>query len=225
MRIGILVCGRPPDEVVKTTGHFDQMFRDLLADRDLSFAVYDVENLDFPSDMHAQEGWLITGSKHGAYEDHEFIPRLEQFIRDCSDARVPMVGICFGHQIMAQALGGRVEKFSGGWNVGRKAYDFENMGKVHLTAWHQDQVVALPPGAQVIGSSAACAAAGLAYGDWGLSFQPHPEILGNTVKSYVTAQAGKVPQPLLDRALAEADKPTDHDAFADRIAAFFHQQR
>ena len=67
----------------------------------------------FPEGIHDADGWLITGSRHGAYEDHPWIPPLEEFIRDAYAAQVPLVGICFGHQIIAQAMGGKVEKYQG----------------------------------------------------------------------------------------------------------------
>lgn len=223
MRIGILVCGSPPDEVVRTAGQFDQMFRDLLAGRGLRFVSHDVEHMDFPGSVHDAEGWLITGSRHGVYEDHAFIPPLESFLRRAHDARVPMVGICFGHQIMAQALGGRVGKFDGGWVVGRQSYDVAGLGQRHLTAWHQDQVLDPPPGAQVIATGASCRYAGLRYGDHGLSLQPHPEILGDTVKAYVAANSGTLPPALLGSALAGADLPTDHADMAGLMAACFQR--
>lgn len=97
-----------------------------------------------PPRSHDADGWLITGSRHGAYEDHAFIPPLEGFIRDAYGAAVPMVSICFGHQIIAQALGGKVEKFNGGWSVGAQDYDFGDE-KLTLNAWHQDQATRSVP--------------------------------------------------------------------------------
>ena len=78
-----------------------------------------------------------------------FIPPLEDFIRDAYAADVPLVGICFGHQIIAQALGGKVEKFKDGWAVGRTTYDWQGED-VALNAWHQDQVVTRPATLQVV---------------------------------------------------------------------------
>src|SRR5690606_32956787 len=114
---------------------------------------------------HEAEGWLLTGSRHGVYDGLPFIAPLEAFVRDAYAAGVPLVGVCFGHQLIAQALGGRVEKFDGGWAVGRHSYAFEGVGEVALNAWHQDQVIEAPAGARQVASSEFCKNAALVYGD------------------------------------------------------------
>ena len=106
MRIGILQCGQSPAQLKRDLGDYPDMFVRLLAGREFDFTTWHVEGMEFPQDIHDADGWLLTGSRHGAYEDHAFIPPLEDFIRRAHDAGVPMVGICFGHQIIAQALGG-----------------------------------------------------------------------------------------------------------------------
>jgi len=102
MKIGILQTGHAPDEVQDQLGDYDAMFGRLLADEGFVFETFNVVDMAFPQSVTACDGWLVTGSKHGAYEDHAFIPPLEVFIRAARDNDVPMVGICFGHQIIAQ---------------------------------------------------------------------------------------------------------------------------
>ena len=118
MKIGILIVGHPPQEL-SHNGRYDAYFIRLLDDADFTYQAWSVLDGEMPADVHDAQGWLITGSRHGAYEPHPWIPPLEQFIRDCYAAHVPMIGVCFGHQIIAQAMGGKVEKFAGGWSVGR----------------------------------------------------------------------------------------------------------
>ena len=140
MLIGILQCGHAPDEVRAQHGDFDAMFANLFQSYDFTFQTWNVVDGDFPTTIDAADGWLISGSKHGAYEDHAFIPPLSDLIREIYASARPMVGICFGHQIIAQALGGHVKKFEGGWAIGRHDYSFNGHGSVTLNAWHQDQV-------------------------------------------------------------------------------------
>ena len=222
MRIGILKCGQSPEILRGDLGDYDSMFERLLAGRGFDFSSYHVEEMEFPEDIHAADGWLLTGSRHGAYEDHPFIPPLEDFIRKAYAEHVPMVGICFGHQIIAQALGGKVEKFNGGWSVGAQDYDFGDE-KLTLNAWHQDQVVTRPDGAEVAATSGFCENAALIYPGRAFTVQAHPEFSDGFVQGLMDTRArGIVPDALLDVANARMGGKRDNDVLASRIAAFFH---
>lgn len=226
MRIGILECGHTMPEVAERHGDFPDMFRRLLDGHGFRFQAYDVEHMVFPDHVTEQDGWLLTGSKHGAYEDHAFIPPLEDFIREAYAAEIPMVGICFGHQIIAQALGGHVEKFEGGWALGRTAYQIEGE-TLHLNAWHQDQVTRLPEVAEVVGQNAFCENAALLYGKRAFTVQPHPEFKGPLIAEYARLRRGTAdyPDELMDRATALSNQPDDNARLAERIAGFFLQAR
>ncbi len=223
MLIGILQCGHFPAAEGFTDRTYTDLYSGLLAGRGLSLMTWSVVDMEFPGTIHDAEGWLISGSKHGAYEDHPFIPPLETFIRDSYAADVPLVGICFGHQIMAQALGGKVEKNSGGWSVGRTSYDFSGEA-LQLKAWHQDQVIEPPSEAKTIASSAHCRHAALAYKGRAFSVQPHPEFDREAIDLLLQARApGVVPADLIEAASADNDKELANDAIADRIATFFKE--
>ena len=225
MRIGILQCGQSPAQLKRDLGDYPDMFVRLLAGRGFEFTTWHVEGMEFPQDIHDADGWLLTGSRHGAYEHHAFIPPLEDFIRRVHDAGVPMVGICFGHQIIAQALGGTVVKHPGGWAVGAQDYDFGGR-PVTLNAWHQDQVVALPPGAQVAGRNAFCENAALIYGDRAFTVQAHPEFGDDFIQGLMDTRAkGVVPDDLLAGAAARMGQADGASLLADRIEAFFKQPR
>ncbi|MGA0616946.1 type 1 glutamine amidotransferase [Paracoccus sp. KR1-242] len=225
MRIGILKCGQSPELLRGELGDYDTMFEQLLDGRGFEFTSYHVENMQFPASVHDADGWLLTGSRHGAYEDHPFIRPLEAFIRDAYAAHVPMVGICFGHQIIAQALGGKVEKFGGGWSVGAQDYDFGGE-PVTLNAWHQDQVVTRPEGAQVAATNGFCENAALVYDDRAFTVQAHPEFPDAFIQGLIETRAkGVVPEPLLDRARARMGGPRQSSVMADRIETFFKAPR
>jgi GMP synthase-like glutamine amidotransferase len=156
MKIGILQTGHAVDALLPVHGDYDAFFRRLLDGHGFDFATYRVVDGEFPGSIRDADGWLITGSRHGAYDDLPWIAPLEDFIRDAYAADVPMAGICFGHQIMAQALGGKVEKHGDGWIVGRTPYRFADGRELQLNAWHQDQVVTVPPDATVTARSPGC---------------------------------------------------------------------
>ncbi len=220
MKVGILQTGHAPEQVLGSLGDYDHMFTRLLEPRGFECQNWAVVDGEFPNGPDAADGWLVTGSKHGAYEDHDWIPPLEDLIRSIKDSGRPMVGICFGHQIIAQALGGQVVKYDGGWAIGRHTYTY-NGREIAVNAWHQDQVVALPPGAQVSASSDFCANAGLVYGDQIWTIQPHPEFGPEMVEALATHRApGVVAPDRIEQALQDLNKPTDRMEIMDDIAAF-----
>lgn len=225
MLIGILQTGQAPDALKPEAGDYPDMFRDLLAGHGFTFRTWHVEAMDFPDSVKDADGWLITGSRHGAYEDHPFIAPLEGFIRDAYAAGVPLVGICFGHQIIAQAMGGKVEKYAGGWAVGAQDYDFGGE-TVTLNAWHRDQVVSVPDAARVVATNDFCANAALVYDDRAFTVQAHPEFRPGFVDGLMrTRGPGLVPDDLMAAARARLDGPVDAPSLAGRIAAFFKMPR
>ncbi len=209
MKIGILETGRPP-EGLEQHGTYAQMFERLLGP-DLDYAVYPVIDDVFPETVDEVDGWLVTGSRFGVYDEAPWIRRLEAFLRQVVAARVPVVGICFGHQILASALGARVEKAEAGWGVGPHAYELVERPawldgaaeRFTLNAMHQDQVLSLPPGARLVARSAFCPFAALAYGDHAISFQAHPEFDNAYERDLVALRRGRViPAEVADPALA-----------------------
>lgn len=223
MKIGILQCGHPTDEIKARHGDYAQMFQRLLAGNGFDFAVWNVVDLDFPTSVTEADGWLLTGSKHGVYEPHAFIPPLEELVRNAYAAEIPLVGICFGHQLIAQALGGRVEKFRGGWSVGRTDYDFEGVGSVALNAWHQDQVIERPKDAVCIAKNGFCENAALVYGSRALTVQAHPEFTNDIIADMIRLRRGfgLMPDELLDAAAGRLGTMPDSAPLARRIADFF----
>ncbi|NUB44114.1 type 1 glutamine amidotransferase [Fertoebacter nigrum] len=225
MLIGILQTGLAPDSLSGAMGDYPDMFARLLDGQGFTFRTWRVVEMEFPADVAECDGWLLTGSRHGAYEDLPFIPPLEDFIRRAYAARVPLVGVCFGHQIIAQALGGKVEKYKGGWSVGPTDYDFDGT-MLTLNAWHQDQVTVAPPQARVIASSDFCANAALVYDDRAYTVQAHPEFQDAFVDGLMkTRGKGLVPEQVLADAGARLGTPVHDQTIAARIAAFFKQPR
>ena len=180
MRIAILETGEPPGDLEQRFGDYPQMFEALLSGGDRTFQAYDIQKGDYPA-PDTFDALVVTGSPAGAYDPLPWIAPLEDFLR--ANDQVPMVGICFGHQIMAQAFGGKVVKSDKGFGVGLHHYDvasreswMDDVDAFAIPASHQDQVVELPPQSHVVARSAFTPIAALAYdGRPAISFQGHPE--------------------------------------------------
>ncbi len=222
MKIGILQTGHCPDDLRAKYGNYDAFFMRFLGGNGFEFDTYPVLDGLFPDGVDDADGWIITGSKFGAYEDHAWISLLEDFLRAAYASAVPIVGICFGHQILAQALGGKVEKFNGGWSVGVESYDLDGYRDgANLIAWHQDQVTELPAEASVVGSSAFCRYAALAYGNRAYTIQPHPEFDADFVVDLLEARGGILPKDIADKALDSLTIETSSKRVAVKIVEFF----
>jgi GMP synthase-like glutamine amidotransferase len=238
MKLGILETGDVVPELKARHGDYPAMFRALLGavEPKLEFATVSVVSGAMPAAPGQADAWLVTGSRHGVYDGLPWIEPLKGFLRDCIDARVPVVGICFGHQILAEALGGRAVKSDRGWGLGVQEYDVVPGAPAWLgalpehfamRALHQDQVVELPPNAHVLAHSAHCDFAAVAYGDperpEAISLQPHPEFGPEFMDELLALRAGTTfATELADEARASLVRPVANEAWARAIVGYLH---
>jgi GMP synthase-like glutamine amidotransferase len=223
MKIAILETGRPPGALADEFGDYPSMFERMLGS-DFGIERFNVEGGELPGDPAAYHAFLITGSPAGVYEPLSWIAPLCEFIRDAKDSR--MVGICFGHQVMSQALGGRVEKSEKGWGAGLHHYSIvrrepwmDGEERIAVPASHQDQVVVQPPNTEVVAESSFTRFAGLAWTDRpAISFQFHPEFSPAFAKALIEKRYDIVPNP--DAAIASLDAPNDNARVAGWIRRF-----
>ncbi len=217
-RLGILICGHSPDAVVDAFGRYDKAFAKLLGPNTYEYKPYFPVDNEFPASVEEADAWLLTGSKHGVYDDLPWIAPLEAFVREIYAAHLPMVGICFGHQLMAQALGGQVEKYSGGWIAGTQCYQFNDntsLNNVVLNAWHQDQITKKPENARVLASSDECQYAVLEYRSNTVSLQPHPEFDNDYLQLLLKHRGESLPQPIRQFAQDALGQDLQQKAIAD----------
>jgi GMP synthase-like glutamine amidotransferase len=221
MKLAILETGRPPGDLAAIHGDYPAMFRNLLR---LEATSFDVEAGHLPADPADYDAYLVTGSPAGVYEPLPWIAPLSAFIRAARGQK--LVGICFGHQLMAQALGGQVEKSAKGWGAGLHRYAIpvrklwmDEALRVAVPASHQDQVVIQPPDTEVIAASPFTPFAGLAWRDRpAISFQFHPEFSPAFAKALIAERYDRVPDP--ETAIASLDAPNDNARVGGWIRRF-----
>jgi GMP synthase-like glutamine amidotransferase len=228
MKIGILAAGRPPRALIPEHGDYTAMFERLLAGRGYAFASYDVPAGDYPAQPEDCDGYVVTGAAAGVYDGDPWIADLLRFLR-AAKGRAKLVGICFGHQALAQALGGQVVKSPKGWGIGLHTYGvsahrpwMDAGGAFSLSASHQDQVVELPPDARVVAGSDFCQMGTLAWDDgMAISCQLHPEFQPAYSAALIDGRRGqRFPEEQAAAAIESLKGPDDHARFAGWIARF-----
>jgi len=224
MKVAVLETGRPPGNLADEFGHYPAMFRQLLGSG-FEIESFDVQAGKLPPTA-AHHVYMITGSPAGVYDPLPWIEPLKRFIREADHAK--MVGICFGHQVMAEALGGHVEKSEKGWGAGLHRYTvirsepwIDAAGTIAIPASHQDQVILQPPNTNVVAASDFTPLAALAWTDRpAISFQFHPEFSPAFAKALIEKRYDAVPNP--DATIASLDAPNDNAVVAGWIRNFLN---
>ncbi|MGA0601669.1 glutamine amidotransferase-related protein [Caulobacter sp. KR2-114] len=228
MKIGILAAGRPPSALIPEFGDYPSMFRSLLAAGGHDWATYDVQAGGYPGALAECEAYIVTGSSSGVYDPDPWIGELRGFLR-AARGQVPLVGVCFGHQIIADAFGGVVIKSPKGWGIGlhhhalrQGAAWLDDVPDYALAASHQDQVVEAPPGATVLAGSDFCPFGMLDYaGDRAMSLQLHPEFDPGYAGALIEGRRGvRFPEAQADAAIDSLKAPNDNARVARWIEAF-----
>jgi len=183
--VGVLEMQDERPDSVARFGDRTSWFRHLFSgEGDLIFEKHPVLHPAAVPNIRDRDAWIISGSRFSVYEDISWLQPMREFICYAVAQSVPLIGICFGHQLMAQAMGGVVEKSPKGLGIGVHEYRldvaarelFGNLTTYRIMAAHQDQVITMPPQAVLVASSCFCVHAALAYGAHALSLQGHPEM-------------------------------------------------
>ena len=233
MHIAILEAGRTNPDMPAEFHDYPDMFETLFADQpnraDFCFSIVPVIDDVFPQSVDDYDGYLVTGSAYGVYDDAYFIPRLMAFIRKIFAAGKPLVGICFGHQIVAHALGGHAAKFDDGWGIGTMlikmvgAVDWipSDIDQIDIIHVHQDQVMTLPPDAVRLAQSDFCKNAAFAIGKQVFTIQGHPEFTPAYTNALIDIREDKIGKARAAKARISLQKPHDGHRVGGWILDFF----
>ena len=232
--IGILQTGRTNPELKPAQPDYPSLFEDLLVHSDtahpLKLTAIPVLDGVFPEHIDAYDGYIITGSKFGVYEDHDWLPPLMDFINRCDAAEKKMVGICFGHQAIAKALGAEVVKSTKGWGAGVKEMrisakaDFMQpaLAALNLIYMHQDQVQNLPEGATKLTGNDFCPIAGMVKGTHIFTLQGHPEFTQSYTTPLYQLRANDMAEGQAINAIKSLNNNQDGRIVAQWIGRFFY---
>ncbi|MFC1602541.1 gamma-glutamyl-gamma-aminobutyrate hydrolase family protein [Pseudomonadota bacterium] len=232
MKIGLLnayICDPDPKSYQYT---YAPMFRQFFSEHISTTWIlteYRITQDKWPKTIDECDGWIICGSPKSVYDEDDWIAKLITFAKNCHQHKKPLVGICFGHQLIAQALGGEVNKSDKGWGVGVRNFDMlgykpwmpEAKKECRLLFSHQDQVETLPPSAELLASDPFCPHQIFTIDEHILSIQGHPEFTTTYMRDRLESRRTVIGENRYQAACATLTKPTDSALFGSWIHAFF----
>jgi GMP synthase-like glutamine amidotransferase len=234
LHIGLLLC-HTLEPILSNVGELDYpaIFREhfLAIDSNISFTDFNVYKGELPDSVDQCDVWLVNGSPAGAYEDIEWIHQLSGFIKQLDAAKKPTFGICFGHQLMAQVLGGKVELSNKGWGLGishntvvaNTQFMQPRATNIDVMVFHQDQVVQLPEGSQVLVTSDFCPNYMVHYNNHMLSIQGHPEFNTQMIEGILAGESYDDSPAIRAQGMANSAGRPDSQLLFQWIVNFYRQ--
>ena len=210
-------------------GDYPELFASLLEPHSIDLVRYDLDEGRFPDSVNECDGWLCSPSRMSTYDPVDWLADAEQLLREIIAVETPYVGICFGHQLLAQALGGLVEKSPAGWGVGVRDFNVVQhrswmdpaRDEIALIGSHQDQVVRLPADAELLFSADYCPNGGFAIGERAWTIQVHPEFIPDLADHLLAGRIDLIGAEKVSKARATLNRPLDRHVVASWIARFF----
>lgn len=210
-------------------GDYPELFGALLRDAGVELVRYDLDADRFPGSATECDGWLVSPSRCSVTDAHPWIASAQDLLRELIERERPYVGICFGHQLAAQAFGAAVRRADDGWQVGVHEYEVTQTrpwmdptaSTLALIASHEDQVQSVPADAELLLRAAGCPIAGLTFGDRAWTVQPHPEFVADLADHLLEQRTALIGPDKVAAARASLVRPTDSAVVAAWIARFF----
>jgi len=229
-RIGLLLVGHIDAGSLHVGGDYPELYQQLLGDKGIELTTYRCDEGQMPDSLSEQDGWMCSPSRLSVYDDHAWLRDVESLLRDMVAQEAPYVGICFGHQLMAQALGATVRKADYGWGIGAKTYEIvepqtwmDSTDNVVLAASHQDQVQELPSDARLLARADYCPIGGMVIGERAWTLQVHPEFSPALADSLLATRLALFGEEKAEAARRTLSSGLQQQRIAGWISTFFHQ--
>ncbi|MEO6282148.1 MAG: amidotransferase [Dyadobacter sp.] len=230
MKVGLLECDHVRSELLNIAGDYREMFPALFSAvaPEWEFTFYDVCNGHFPSSVNECDVYICTGSKSSVYDEDDWIFRLKDFLKQIYQSKKVYLGVCFGHQMLAEALGGKVEKSDVGWCVGVHTFQMLQHRKwmvpalpaVNLLMMCQDQVMKLPPDSTLLASTPDCPVAMFSVGERMVGVQAHPEFPKKYDQALMELRVERIGATKVALGIASLELPTHEIVMAEWLKNF-----
>ncbi|GJM35732.1 MAG: GMP synthase [Saprospiraceae bacterium] len=227
MKIGLLECDHVAESFQHIGGDYRDMFQRLLPG--VEFVFYDLCNHHFPNSVEDCDAYVVTGSKYSVYDDIDWIYRLKDLVRDIYHHQKYYIGVCFGHQMLAEALGGKVHKSESGWCVGAHQFQLLHQApwmhpfkdQLNLLMSCQDQVQQMPENSKLLAQSSDCPVAMFQVGKKMMGIQGHPEFPKAYSRALMDARVERIGLEKVEVGIKSLDLELDDAVFSGWMMAFF----
>ena len=226
MKTALLVCDYVKPEFLHIDGDYPAMFENLFPNLELE--VFFVCDNTFPQNVNDFHAYIVTGSSYSVYDPVDWIIRLKAFVKAIYEAKIPYIGVCFGHQLLGESLGGKVEKSAVGWCVG--VHEFQILHQmewmepktdaVNLLMSCQDQIVQLPPDTKVLASAAKCPYGMIQVGENMFGVQAHPEFSKAYNQALMQARISRIGEEVVQEGIASLKLPLHREILQSWIELF-----
>ena len=233
MKIALLQCDHVVKELQPVHGDIPDLFKNLF-DRvapEVSLDVFNVTIGEYPDSVNDYDGFISSGARYSVYDNDSWILRFKEFVRELYDHNRKFVGICFGHQMMAEALGGKCEKSDRGWGVGIKEVQIHKkrpwmqpeLDSYRMIVSHADQVMKIPENSEVLGGNSHCPCSIYTVGKNFLGIQAHPEFTRSFEKDIMRVRADRIGKKIIDEAMPTLNESTDEAVVTRWIVQFIEE--
>ncbi len=229
MTIGLLLCDHLDPEVADAVGDYTELYPKAFGRVGIDLRIYEATEGELPSSLDECDGWITSGSRRSSYEDAPWIQAVAELQRELAEARRPQVGICFGHQLLARALGGEVQLAPVGWGVGGRTFQISSPApwmdpapeRFTILMSHRDQVTRLPEGAELVAGAEYCPVGAYRIDDHVFCVQGHPEFVPELSRILMERRRAAIGDDVVRAGLASLEGPLDQELVVDWIARFF----
>ncbi len=230
MKVGLIKCYEVSEELLPFAGgDFLNLFKKLLPEV-AEWVVFSVIDNEFPEfdQLDQCDAYICTGSSFSVYEEIDWILRLKELVQEIQKQNIPFVGMCFGHQMLAHALGGKTQKAEQGWCIGVHTQHIARhekwmrlyQPKLEILMSCQDQVVSLPPNSVLLANAARCPVAMFKVGGNMIGIQAHPEYSKAYCQALMESRRDRIDPELIEAAMATMDRDLDDQRLAQWIWNF-----